>query len=165
MKFRVSIAVALGMALAFMVMPAANATSWYYMEIPNPYGSGNLCMATPVHNEVVEVTNYAGCETVTFLNPTTYNGNTWWEIEASNGLCLNMASRGYLYADSCVPGDYNELWYNHVAGYLLNLEGNLENGTDTFLQIPACPVDIPPSVACDMAAWPYRYTGWQEVPA
>ncbi len=165
MKFRFSIAVAVGMALVLLGAPAASAASWYYMDVSA--NGDSLCMAAPTHNDIVLVTNYAGCEAVTFIDPTSYDGNTWWEIEASNGLCLNMvggSGNDYVYADSCVSGDYNELWYNHVAGQLLNLEGNISNGEDTFLLLGTCDV-TGPAESCTMAAWPDTFTGWSEVPA
>lgn len=80
------------------------------------------------------------------------NGGTWWQIqENQSDLCLNWdPSNGWVYADSCPPGDPNELWSNHPGYQFDNLaaathyrmDAWLTNAETGLLTVQASPVNL-----------------------
>jgi hypothetical protein len=185
LKLKLTGAIVLGLAAALIGMPVANAqthpvataqphpvvsarghtatgASTYILEEVDPLTNNILCVDDAAHNAIVFTTNYLACAGITFTDPISYGGNTWWELKLDNGLCLNWATSGYVYADSC-NGDYNEHWYNHVRGELINLEGNLVTRHNTFLQPYVCTLLSNGDNYCSVAAVNSSYAGWIEV--
>jgi hypothetical protein len=129
-------AMALGLAFGLMGAPAASASGGNQLVV-NEAGNVMCVPSAPPHNTQVNMIEYqSSCATVTYFNEyTTPNGNAWYEIKLGNGLCLNWDPSGWgVYADSCIAGDPNELFYTHVSGQLINLAGNEDTGEDTWLQ-------------------------------
>jgi hypothetical protein len=119
---------------------------------------GEACLVPASHNTIYTLSaNPDSFGTVSFINRYIYNGHAWWEIRANNGLCLNNV--GDVEADSCLPGDPFELWYNHDPGLLLNLAGNLRSHIDTYLE------PLFRSSPLLLSVQFVRYTGWCEIPA
>jgi hypothetical protein len=116
------------------------------------------CLAAGIHNDVYAITDFT-YTAISFINEyTTPNGNRWYEIQTSDGGCLNWdPSNHYVYDDACHSGDPNELWYNHVAGQLINLGGNEDTGHDTYLSHGTCS-----DGACPLGASNTSFSGWQE---
>jgi hypothetical protein len=116
------------------------------------------CLAPGIHNDVYGITDFS-TTSISFINEyTTSNGNHWYEIKTSDGGCLNWdPSNHYVYDDSCQPSDANELWYNHVAGELINLGGNENTGHDTYLSYGTCS-----NGACPLGASNTYFNGWSE---
>ena len=139
------------------------------MPYPTSDYSGNLCIYDTPHNAIVYTVNYETCSDISFINKyTTSNGNNWWELRLDNGLCLNWDSPadggiGNVLADSCIAGDPNELFYNHIAGQLINLAGNYYYGEDTWLQWRVCGTTNNGEAWCGIFVYPYLYKGWFEV--
>lgn len=65
----------------------------------------------------------------------TSSGSTWYQIQDDQtGLCLNWdPSNNGVYADSCPPGDQNELWSNHPGYQFDNLAAASRYGVDAWL--------------------------------
>lgn len=63
------------------------------------------------------------------------NGSTWYQIqENQSDLCLNWdPSNNWVYADSCPPGDPNELWSNHPGYQFDNLAAASRYRMDAWL--------------------------------
>jgi hypothetical protein len=126
------------------------------------------CLPNVPHGQQAYVTDdvsTSNCSPIHFLGEqVTPNGNAWWELQMSNGNCLNWVPYNgtvyyTVYSDSCVD-DWNELWFNHNAGQLINLEGNSSTGQDTSL----VPNNSSGSIN-NLYAFPdsdYIYSAWSE---
>jgi hypothetical protein len=100
----------------------------------------NECVAPVIHTDVFDITGAFPYASLSFMDEyTTPNGNAWWLITEGDDLCLNWAGPddNGVYADTCQPGDPNELWYNHNPGQLINLGGNEDEGEESYLTL--CP--------------------------
>jgi hypothetical protein len=163
MRFKLLGAAFLAAAFAMVGMPAANANSTYALCLNNDRA---YCVNAAAHGDMYWITNYAAVAHISFINEyTTSNGNNWWELTTGGGLCLNWNPRDhYVYSDSCIAGDANELWYNHVAGQLINLAGNLDTGHDTYLNFGTCLYQGSGFYACPLIATNTPYGGWVELP-
>jgi hypothetical protein len=101
--------------------------------------SRNFCLSPTRHGSPFTINITGPRVSVSYTNPYYYAGHDWYELEAG-GLCLNWdptAGNQPVYADSCVPGDLNELWSaraNSTGTEWFNLHGNIGYGRDTFLQ-------------------------------
>jgi len=164
-RFRLIAAAALAVPLCLIGTTAASASTTYNLC---PQVNTTLCVWTGEHNMPAALTNFRTDAQISFINEyTSPNGNRWYELEITqNGECLNWLPNGYVYLDSCVPLDANELWYNHVAGQLINLAGNEVTGHDTYLQPfeAGCLVNGAHE-ACPIIATNTFYGGWEEIPA
>jgi hypothetical protein len=160
-----TVLVAVFALIALTGIPAASAQSGYTLCSSNGY-----CVYEFVaHNYFAEVldtgstSTSAGDEPIAFINRyVTSNGNAWWELNAvGTDQCLNwvLTDQSMVYWDDCVPGDPNELFYNHVAGQLISLAGNEDSGLETYLQ-PQSPCDT----LCVLVVTATPYTGWTETP-
>jgi hypothetical protein len=171
MKFRVLAVMALVFAFALIGMPAASAHSNATYASSDPtyqlcLNNGAVlayCVWPAPHEDAFLITNYAAIASISFINKyTTSNGNAWYELETQNGLCLNWDSKNELvYSDSCVKGDANELWYNHVAGELINLAGNKFYDADTYLNYEDC-ITEGMDTYCYLFATDVFFNGWVE---
>jgi hypothetical protein len=85
------------------------------------------CITDPGHGNVVYVRFNCGT-TFTFTNPVTTDGYTWYLLRINGGAdCLNYdPGNGFVYNDSCIPNDPNELWEHHSANALGNLAPYLD---------------------------------------
>lgn len=136
-----------------------------------------FCVDTGTHNARLSVTtDFVPWAIIEFINPyVTTNGNTWYELEDLNtGLCLNWGgandpTKNFIYADYCHPEDYNELFYNHVQGQLVNLAGNVDLGQSSYLNVGECESPPPPTLGFQCllevdadTPTPMGTTGWTE---
>jgi hypothetical protein len=180
MKLSLIGASTLALALALAGAPAASA------EVPpedtylvTTVDGNELCLPAVTHGSMAYVIYFNGnlnlCSPITFTNEYIYNGNPWWNLQMSNGLCLNLLpdyaeedpGSGSVYSDSCPADDYHELWYNDPPE-LINLEGNLQNGTDTYLQISGGSTfngEYGYYLAASPGTVDSFFTGWSEVQA
>jgi hypothetical protein len=150
-------ALALGLALELMGAPAASASGDMLVVSE---GGNVLCVpSSPPHGTEINLIEYSSsCAQITYFNKyTTPNGNAWYEMKLGNGLCLNWLSVNYgVFADSCIAGDANELFYTHVNGQFINLAGNKVYGEDTWLQ------PVWDGIGYTLAAVPGQsFAGWQ----
>lgn len=139
------------------IPPASAQTGWTLCTFP----SGTAyCLVPSSHGYPAEL-SAVGAGPITFTNRyVTPNGNAWWELKSLyTGLCLNWAPQdgNLAYWDSCVPGDGYELFYNHVAGQLINLAGNEIDRQNTYLRPTLCS-----GLLCGLTVSTTRYTGWVE---
>lgn len=144
-------------------IPAASAQTGYLLCYS--LSSGTVyCLEPSAHGSPA----YLGAgQAILFINRyVTPNGNAWWELESEEyGQCLNWApadptGNDYLYWDSCQADDANELFYNHVAGQLINLAGNEINHVDSYLQ-PLCPATISTDL-CSLTVSIPVFSQWEE---
>jgi hypothetical protein len=125
MKHRIAVIAAFLAALGAVFgisATAAQASSTTHYTIHNVRLG---CIADPGHGNVVYV-RFNCNTTFTFTNPATTGGYTWYLLRINGGVdCLNFSpSTGFVYADSCIPNDPNEMWEHHYANWL----GNLASG-------------------------------------
>jgi len=163
MKLKALLAVA-PLLLTFILtgVSAASAQSITAGSVTNPdlcLANGAYCLTSAQHGDEYTITDPQYATAISFpYEYTTSNGNRWYEIQTVDGGCLNWdPSNKIVYDDSCVPGDPNELWYNHVAGQLINLGGNLDTGHDTWLDYGHCTVG-----GCVLVASNIYFNGWTE---
>jgi hypothetical protein len=127
-----------------------------------------VCIRDTAHNDLVYLTNFDSCSDISFINEyTTSDGNAWWELQMDNGLCLNWSNpsvggNGYFYADSCVAGDQDELFYNHVPDQLISLAGNVHYDQDAYFQPVGCAVTSNNDTSCVLIVWTQSYIFWSE---
>lgn len=117
------------------------------------------CLVSSAHGDPAKLSE-VDTQPITFINRyVTANGNAWWELQSlDTRLCLNWSPQNdIVYWDSCVPGDLFELFYNHVAGQLINLAANEINLQDSSLRPTSCS-----GLLCGLTVVPGRYTGWSE---
>jgi hypothetical protein len=169
MKLKLIGSSALAFAFALAGAPAASA---HTAVVPpeNIYLVATIngieyCLPNVAHGSQAYVTrdvSVSNCSPIHFTGEyITPNGNAWWELEMSNGYCLNWdPSNQYVYSDNCVD-DFNELWYNHNAGQRINLEGNSTTGDDTSLVPNNSDGPINGLYAFPLPSYDI-YTGWSE---
>jgi hypothetical protein len=131
MKKRIALIAALLAALGSLFGVSATgaqaATTYYY--IVNFDGTG-FCIQNTSHGKVM-VTGSIGppcATTFTFTNPVVDPTTkfTYYLIRINGGVdCLNYDPfTGWVYDDSCIPGDHNELWQHHNGALLMNYTSN-----------------------------------------
>jgi hypothetical protein len=102
------------------------------------------------------------CSAINFIGPYHIAGDStnWWEVQMSNGMCLNdkpvAVDLGDVYSDSCVA-DLNEWWDNHYTGKLINAEQNSYSGYETYLQLCSGCTNASVNVTT------IPFSGWQEI--
>jgi hypothetical protein len=161
---RLLAAVALVVPFSLLGIPGASASTTYELCLKV---NNTMCVFTGTHNLPSAITNFETDAQISFINEyTTPNGNAWYELEIMQiGECLNWdPANGYVFDDSCQAGDANELWYNHVAGQLINLAGNEDNDADTYLApLEGKCLFNGADEACPVAAGTAFYNGWTEI--
>lgn len=142
----------LGLLTAAPVVAAAPAAAYVRLLCFDyaDHGTG-LCVDTAVHNARFSITTgFVLSEDFIYVNSvTTSDGKTWWEIEArSNGYCLNWGgdSHNAIYADNCVLGDKNELFFLNDIGRIVNMGANEYYERDTYLNYTTCTQAPAPNV-------------------
>jgi hypothetical protein len=96
------------------------------------------CVDDLGHGDMVYAAS-SGCAYINFIDPVTEDGYTWYLIEMNGDLntCLNYdISNDFVYADSCIPNDANELWEHHVSDQLVNLASS---GGDVTSNVTGAP--------------------------
>jgi hypothetical protein len=159
---------ALALALTITGAPAATAqTEGGNVYLATTIDGTPYCLPAVPHGEQAYITSDVSifnCSPIYFIGPFQISGNSnnWWEVEMSNGYCLNyIPSTEAVYSDDCI-GDWNELWFNHISGELINLEGNATTGFDTLL-FPNVTYPVGPNY--DLYAGPDNdggFSGWSE---
>jgi hypothetical protein len=164
---RVAIVTATFALLSLTAISTARAQTDYLLCFNGESGTA-FCLTTSAHGSPAYLSEDAG-QPITFINRyVTSNGNAWWELQAvETGLCLNWAPAAdtgaeQLFWDSCVSGDANELFYNHVAGQLISLAGNEMFNADSYLT-PICPAMIS-TMLCTLVVQVPVWSGWTESP-
>jgi hypothetical protein len=86
-----------------------------------PYTGGLGCIADPGHGNVVYV-RFNDNTTLNLVYQETTGGFAWYLLRF-NGTndCLNYdPSNGFVYDDSCISDDLNEMWQHHYGNELVN---------------------------------------------
>ena len=140
MKHRIAVIATLLATLgAVFGATAAQAATTLPQSATTQYTIDNVkfgCIYDPGHGNVVSVSFTICNTTFTFTNPVTTEGYTWYLLRINGGSdCLNYTPKtGFVYDDSCIPGDSNELWQHHFA----NLLGNLSQNVHTAAILSTC---------------------------
>jgi len=139
MKLNLLSASTLALGLALAGAPTASAQTAFVppenIYLATTIDGTPFCLAVNIaHGGNAYITaDTSACTPISFPVSVSVNNKNWWEVEMSNDLCLNWSTDILVYSDYCV-GDDNELWYNHDPGKLINLEGNIWEETDAYLQ-------------------------------
>jgi hypothetical protein len=118
---------ATGASAAVTATPDSSTTPYTICSIyPDPPYTGGLgCISDPGHGNVVYV-RFNRNTTLNLVYQETTEGYAWYLLRF-NGTndCLNFSpTTGFVYDDSCISDDPNEMWEHHYG----NLLGNLASG-------------------------------------